>query len=89
VSKFPKIEIGYCDGLGCGRATVCFCQEYHAMKMEYQRVFDEAWNSEDPTCITWERAWRFGTERYDAAWEKIVTRTKGSCIVTAPLKERE
>ena len=84
-NDFPKLDGGWCDGLGCGRGHVCFCAEYLAMKEEFQKVFNKAWNKDDTDCINWEKAWRFGTSRYNEAWEEMVIRKIGSCEVV--LKE--
>ena len=83
--KFPKLDSGWCDGIGCGKASVCYCQEWLASREEFQRIFKKpwvnSWDGDDKDCRTWEAAWRFGTDRWDKAWEKIVIRTPGSCIV--------
>ena len=83
---FPRIDCGWCDGMGCGRGSVCWCNEHLAMKEEFQRVFNKQWKEgeEDMDCYHWELAWRFGTKRWAEAekpvfeflckekrWEKI------------------
>jgi len=74
---FPEIENGCCDGLGCGKGAVCWCNEYKAMKEEFQRVFNKAWDTkyewdgQDIDCVNWEKSWRFGTSSWKRAEEKV------------------
>jgi len=84
---FPRIDNGNCDGLGCGHGHVCWCDQYQAMKEEFQRVFNKPWDTRFPNqgqdidCVNWEKSWRFGTSEWDKEWEEMVERTRGSCIV--------
>ncbi len=76
-NSFPEIENGCCDGLGCGKGVVCWCDEYQAMKEEFQRVFNKAWDTKQPwegqdiDCVNWEKSWRFGTSRWKEAGKPV------------------
>jgi len=72
-NNFPAIVNGSCDGLGCGRGSVCWCNEYVAMKEEFQRVFNKPWKNgkEDLDCYHWELAWRYGTDKWEKAEEPV------------------
>lgn len=40
-NDFPKLDGGWCDGLGC--SGFCWCGGNLAMKEEFQRVFNKPW----------------------------------------------
>ena len=75
---FPKLDGGWCNGDGwLNVSCVCWCEEYLAMREEFQRVFNKAWDhrhankGQDPDCINWEKAWRFGTSRWKEAEKRV------------------
>ena len=77
--KFPTLDGGWCDGLGCGNVAIndprkdadpCFCSEYLAMKQQFQIELDTVWDMKNPICQVWESAWRFGTSRYGKFYEE-------------------
>jgi hypothetical protein len=64
-SKFPELECGSCDGLGCGESSHwCFCYAWLDSREEYQRTFDKAWDADRDDCKVWEKAWRFSWHKY-------------------------
>ncbi len=66
---FPRINIGHCDGMGCGHAEQpCWCEENHEMILEFQRQYKRAWDGKDPICKAWEESFRF----FDKRWRKLV-----------------
>lgn len=65
MNKFPKLDHGSCDGLGCGWVGMeCFCNEYLWMREEYQRQYDKIWDSSTDECKVWEKCWRENWKRY-------------------------
>lgn len=74
-NKFPKLEAGFCDGLGCG-GILCYCKIWLESREEFQRVFDKAWNKDDPDCKIWEKAWRLGYKVTEEYYEPKVTNMK-------------
>lgn len=47
--EFPKLEGGWCDGLGCGhKDPFCFCEQWLRSREQFQKVFGIPW-SEDRT----------------------------------------
>ncbi len=62
-NDFPKLDGGWCDGMGCGE-RLCWCGEYLAMCEEFQRTYNKPWDKNDIDCLRVERIWRFGTERF-------------------------
>jgi len=73
VKDFPKISIGHCDGMGCGHAqSPCWCEEFHAMKLNFQKRHGRAWDDEDPICKAWDDSFRLTDRR----WRNIVERAE-------------
>jgi len=67
--KFPKIEVGWCDGLGCNTDPApCWCGELLCSKMQFQDKFDIAWDDSLDQCKIWEKNFR---AEYKAMWEDI------------------
>lgn len=65
MGKFPKLEHGSCDGLGCSWSGMeCFCDEYLWMREEYQRVYDKPWDTSTLECQIWDECWRKNWKRY-------------------------
>jgi hypothetical protein len=63
--SFPKLDGGWCDGMGCGDVLMgCWCSEYLECCEEYQREFKKPWDRMNPECIVWEKSWRFSWGRY-------------------------
>ena len=79
---FPEIINGNCDGLGCGHAqSPCWCDEFHAMKMNFQRHNNKAWDCNDPICKAWEDSFRVTDRRWRLIVEQAETEFCGKKIV--------
>jgi len=73
VDDFPKLDGGWCDGLGC--SGLCWCGERLAMKEEFQRVFNKPWKQSydenpDIDCDRVDHLVRFSTDRVDKHFKK-------------------
>ena len=71
VDSFPKLNGGWCDGMGCGKYEPCFCKAHLEMKEEFQRLFQKPWNIDDVDCQRVDKLWRLGTEAYQNHYEKL------------------
>jgi hypothetical protein len=72
---FPKLDGGWCDGLGC--SGLCWCGERLAMKEEFQRVFNKPWKESydknpDIDCDRVDHLVRFSTGRIEKHFEKEI-----------------
>ena len=79
-SKFPPINPGMCDGMGCG-AGVCWCIEYNAMNYEYQRLYNKPLDTDSEECKVFEASWRFGTKRLMNMIDSLAERVKTDGLV--------
>ena len=56
--KFPSIEAGFCDSMGCGwTGADCSCDFKYTMKIKYQDIFDKPRDDESRDCEVCEAAW--------------------------------
>ena len=72
-NDFPKLEAGWCDGLGC--SGLCWCGERLATKEEFQRTFNKPWKESfdenpDIDCDRVDHMVRFRTARIDKHYKK-------------------
>ena len=72
VNDFPKLNGGWCDGMGCGKFHPCFCGEHLAMKEEFQRLYNKPWDDDDIDCQCVDKLWRLGIEAYEKYYEKLL-----------------
>lgn len=74
--EFPKLDGGYCDGLGCSKEKEeCFCDAWLKSREEFQRQYNQAFvhSWEEGSTIemkVWEDAWRWSWEKYINAKRK-------------------
>ena len=78
-NDFPKLDGGWCDGLGCGRGSICSCGERLAMREEFQRVYNKPWKDRweegggDIDCDRVNRLWDFSATRTNEYHKKEMT----------------
>ena len=92
-SKFPKLDGGFCDGMGC--SGWCFCTAFLAMKEEFQEVFDKPWTNRwdddaNIECEMWEHAWRLGSSNVREYFEPLfdIEKRRNRAIQDATYDER-
>lgn len=78
-NDFPKLDGGWCDGLGCG--GFCWCGEHLAMKEEFQRTYNKPWKESydedsDIDCDRVAHLVRFSTDRVEKYYKNEVQKLK-------------
>lgn len=56
--KFPKLDGGWCDGMGCGWGSLCYCSQWLESREQYQREYNLPWDGNESSCKIWERSFR-------------------------------